>query len=254
MSIEHLHAVRDAELQAALAWLPPPGARLLDLGAGTGRQSALLAGLGYVVTAVDMPSSAYAAQRVHPVVDYDGRTLPVTSASMDAVFSSNVLEHVDALEDLLRETARVLAPGGVAVHVLPTPAWRWWTSLTYYPWLLKRLVALASATSRGRPAPGDGGPKRPRAAMLWPERHGERGNVLSEAWYFSERWWRGAFARAGFEVIATSPVGLAYTGSMLFGGHVSVEARRRWARIAGSACRIFVVRPRPGTMQAGDHR
>lgn len=254
MSIDHLHAVRDAELDAARAWLPPPGARLLDLGAGTGRQSALLAASGYRVTAVDLPSSAYAAQRVHPVLDYDGRHLPLEDASVDVVFSSNVLEHVVAVEDLLRETARVLAPGGLGVHVLPTPAWRWWTTLTYYPWLARRLLQRMAAAGGGHAPPRDGGPPRPVLSMLWPERHGERGSLLSEAWYFSERWWRGTFDRAGFEVVATRPVGLAYTGSMLFAGRVSIAARRRWAAFAGSACRIYVVRPRAATMHANDHR
>lgn len=254
MSMEHLHAVRDAELEAARAWMPPPGARLLDLGAGTGRQAALLSDLGYAVTAVDLPSSAYAAQRVHPVIDYDGCTLPLATGSMDVVFSSNVLEHVEALDALLRETARVLAVGGIAVHILPTPAWRWWTNLTHYPWLLKRVVELALAACGGRPAPSDGGPRRARAAMLWPERHGERGNFLSEAYYFSQRWWRGAFERAGFEVVATAPVGLAYTGSMLFAGRLSIEARRRCAEIFGSACRIYVVRPSPVSIHADDQR
>ena len=254
MSIEHLHALRDAELDTARAWLPSPGARLLDLGAGTGHQATLLTDLGYAVTAVDLPSSAYAAQRVHPVIEYDGRTLPLPDGSMDVVFSSNVLEHVKALDELLQEIARVLAPGGVAVHILPTPAWRWWTTLTYYPWLLKRVITLAGAMVRAQPPNGDCGPKHTRAVLLLPERHGERGNFLTEAWYFSEHWWRRSFTRAGFEVVATAPVGLAYTGSMLFADRLSVAARRRWARFAGSSCRIYVVRPRPGTIHAGDHQ
>jgi len=32
----------------------------------------------------------YAAQRVFPIRDYDGRTIPLPDASVDVVFSSNV--------------------------------------------------------------------------------------------------------------------------------------------------------------------
>ncbi|WP_425388041.1 class I SAM-dependent methyltransferase [Arenimonas malthae] len=243
-SITYLHYIRDAELEVALAWLPPPasGARILDLGAGTGRQAARLAALGYHVTAVDLPSSAYAAQRVHPVIDYDGRNIPLPDGSVDIVFSSNVLEHVPAVEALLCETARVLAPGGRAVHILPTPAWRWWTSATHYPWVVTRLVGRLASKAIGLASEGhsaaSGGP-----TLAWPTRHGERGNALTEAWYFSRHWWRECFRRAGFDLEASAPVGLAYSGSMLLGGRLPISWRRRIARFAGSSCRIYVIKP-----------
>jgi SAM-dependent methyltransferase len=48
----------------------------------------------------------------------DARAVGLPSASLDTVFSSNVLEHVSAndLPLLHRETARLLRPGGLAVH------------------------------------------------------------------------------------------------------------------------------------------
>jgi SAM-dependent methyltransferase len=55
-------------------------------------------------------------------IDYrcpgDARALDLPAASVDAVLSSNVLEHVAAtdLERLHREARRVLRPGGLAVH------------------------------------------------------------------------------------------------------------------------------------------
>lgn len=252
MSLQHLHAVRDAELEIALKWFPcvNKGAHVLDLGAGTGRQSQLLQALGYRVTAVDLPSSAYAEERVFPVVDYDGRTLPCADASLDVVFSSNVLEHISDLHHVLLETVRVLRPDGVAIHILPTPAWRLWTTLTYYPWLLKRALQQLTGRRRrtsGQPAPGR---KPTLSEILWPAPHGERGNTITEAWYFSRRWWHSAFERAGFEIVESAPVALAYTGSMLLGDRLSIAARRRWAMALGSACRIYVVRPRPANMRS----
>ena len=64
---------------------------------------------------------------------------------MDVVFSSNVLEHVAAIDAFLDETARVLKPEGRAIHILPTPAWRGWSMLTYYGWLAKRVLGLIAA-------------------------------------------------------------------------------------------------------------
>ncbi len=48
----------------------------------------------------------------------DGRSLPVGSSAVDAVYSFIVLHHVETLEiftRLIEETARVLTPGGLAV-------------------------------------------------------------------------------------------------------------------------------------------
>lgn len=248
---DFLHSVRDFELRCVLAELPPTG-RVLDLGAGTGHQAAALERQGYQVLAIDLPSSAYAGERVHPVIDYDGRVLPVDSRTIDVVFSSNVLEHVSDLGNLLRETRRVLVPEGLAVHVLPTPAWRWWTTLSHFVWCAKRAVAMLAGKPTRRhgnckPAPHSShGRLRQIAATLFPARHGERGVSLTEPYFYSRWWWSSTFAAHGFEVVRTYPVGLFYTGSMVLAGRLSLSSRVALARLLGSACRVYVVRPAPG--------
>jgi len=246
MSNDYLHSVREHELGLVIAELPGPasarsGVRVLDIGAGTGHQSALLQARGYLVTAVDLPASSYAAERVFPVIDYDGTRLPLPDSSVDVVFSSNVLEHVSSIGPLLAECRRVMRDGALAVHVLPTPSWRWWTSVTHYPWLVTRVWRrLAGQAPKGQ---GKGGrPLRPWWTMLWPERHGERGTTLTEPHYFSERWWQAVFAGAGFQVEKSYPTGLFYTGNMLFAERLPISARRGLSRWLGSSCRIYVMR------------
>jgi SAM-dependent methyltransferase len=246
MSNDYLHAVREHELSLVLVELPDagssrPGVRVLDIGAGTGHQSALLQARGYLVTAVDLPASSYASERIFPVIDYDGTRLPLADASVDVVFSSNVLEHVPAIGLLLDECRRVLVAGGLAIHVLPTPAWRWWTTLTHYPWLVSKIWRRLA----GHGAKGEGGAgkaPRPWWAMLWSERHGERGTTLTEPYYFSEHWWLAVFAQAGFQVEKSYPAGLFYTGNMLFAERLPISARRWLSRWLGSSCRVYVMR------------
>ncbi len=48
---------------------------------------------------------------------YDGKTLPFADGAFTSVVSNAVVEHVDDLEAFAAETARVLAPGGVANHL-----------------------------------------------------------------------------------------------------------------------------------------
>ncbi len=50
---------------------------------------------------------------------YDGTTLPFADRSVDTVYSSHCLEHIDAYQDVLRDWYRVLKIGGFLVCVVP---------------------------------------------------------------------------------------------------------------------------------------
>ncbi len=246
-SIEQLNVLRAAEIDAVVPDLPPRG-RVLEIGAGTGQQALELKRRGFEVAAIELADSAYAGARVFPVTDYDGSHIPFPDRSFDAVFSSNALEHVRDLAFMHAEIRRVLKPGGIAVHVMPTPAWRFWSMTTSFP---RAAIFLGAALRRSLPGSGD-----PRslgrawyeaahaggAALLQP-RHGERGIGLMELWLFHPRWWRRNFRRNGFNVLRERPMGLFYTGSMLFGARLPLARRAKLARLLGSACHLYVVRP-----------
>jgi SAM-dependent methyltransferase len=240
---EHLHALRRAEIEIAASFMKPAGARILEIGAGTGLQARLLADKGFAVSAIDIPSSNYAARRVHPVLDYDGRRIPFADASFDVVFSSNVLEHVSDLTGMHSEIRRVLAPGGYCVHVMPTAAWRFWTSVSYFPhsarnlWRKRRQIA--SAKGRRNLVYTLVEP------FLYQRRHGERGNIFTELWYFRPQWWRANFRRNGFSLVEDRPLRLFYTGNQVCAGDLPMGGRRLAARLFGSATHLFVVTPDP---------
>ena len=139
-SILYLHSLRSAEIDRITAHFTR-GARILDIGAGTGEQALELTRRGFYVTAIEVPELNYAANRAFPIIDYDGRTIPLPDASVDIVFSSNVLEHVPDLPRMHAEIRRVLQPSGYCIHAMPTHSWRFWTTLSSYPDALVHLVA-----------------------------------------------------------------------------------------------------------------
>jgi SAM-dependent methyltransferase len=250
LSIDHLHVLRAAELDIIASHLPP-GGRILELGAGTGAQARALVARGFRVSAVDVHSSAYTPHRVFEVIDFDGRRLPFQNGRFDAVFSSNVLEHVPDLDAVHQEITRVLTPGGYCVHVLPSSAWRFWTSVSAFPnvvptmrHLLPQLkpAALSRAEIR-RLAPIAREAVRELARPFVPVRHGEFGNALTELWRFSRMHWMRHFRAHGFVVERVRAMGLFYTGYMYFGADLDLETRERLAKVLGSACNLFVVRP-----------
>lgn len=245
-SVEFLDKLRETELEAVLQDLRP-GSRLLEFGAGTGVQARKLAGLGFDVTAIDMPSSGYAQSRCFPVIDYDGRHIPLADQSTDVIFSSNVLEHVEDFPQIAREFRRITAPGGYGVHLMPSTSWRAWTLLAGPPntavalaALVKHLMSPPQGRSRKAALASD---LKTAAVGVFPVGHGTAGEAFSELYTFSTHAWRRRFRDNGFEVAEVRPVGIFHTGHQLFGAGISVEGRRRLAKTLGSAATIFVVRP-----------
>ena len=95
----------------------PAAPRVLDLGCGAGGSVDLFRSLEPRVrwTGADIERSPEVEERTRTdaeFVTFDGEHLPFADSSFDLVFCKQVLEHVRRPQPLLREVARVLAPGG----------------------------------------------------------------------------------------------------------------------------------------------
>jgi ubiquinone/menaquinone biosynthesis C-methylase UbiE len=137
---DHPHLTRMREkVHAHVARVVPPGARILELNAGTGTDAVALARRGYRVHATDIAPGMLVRAREkaealppdlagHVTIqqlsftDLDG----VDGAPFDAVFSD--LGGLNCTSDLRRPAAsirRVLRPAGIAVLVLMPPICLW---------------------------------------------------------------------------------------------------------------------------------
>jgi SAM-dependent methyltransferase len=88
------------------AALPPPPARVLELGAGAGHLAATLSAAGYDVLAIDPASETETVVRV-AVADVDA-----PAGSFDAAVAVVSLHHVDPLPESCRRLAELVRPGG----------------------------------------------------------------------------------------------------------------------------------------------
>jgi SAM-dependent methyltransferase len=115
----------------------PPGALVLDAGAGFGRHAFELARRGYRTVALDRAGDEVAAtmatlvamadsgevedKHVVGVVQGDATALPFPDGCFDAVVTSEVLEHIPDDAGAIAELRRVLRRGGLMAATVP--AW-----------------------------------------------------------------------------------------------------------------------------------
>ncbi len=242
-----LEALRQAEFEVVEPYLPA-GTRVLELGGGNGYQASLLAARGCDVVSLDVEVDESSPPRHFDVQPYDGVQIPFPDADFDVIFSSHVLEHVQQLPALLAETRRVLRPGGVAVHIMPTTVWRLWTSLAHYPYVVLFAMGKAKPFHGSDQLPKTGDKVRSRGLGYMIRKafsagpHGEYPNALIELVTFNPRRWRGVLQAAGFRIEASRPVGLFYTGYGLC-RHWPLARRRQVARWLGSGSHLYVARP-----------
>jgi SAM-dependent methyltransferase len=106
--------------------LPPPPARVLEVGAGTGELANALASGGYDVVAIDPASTTESVRAValHELAEPPG--------SFDAAVAVVSMHHIEPLRRSCRVLAEVLRPGGtlvldeIDVDRFDDSAERWW--------------------------------------------------------------------------------------------------------------------------------
>lgn len=111
----------------------PPGARVLDIAAGTGSITRLLVERGHAVVSVDQSRemATEATRRGATVVLATAEHLPFADEAFDGLTFGYLLRYVDDVAGCLRELARVVRPGGAVGMVefgRPDGMWRvpWW--------------------------------------------------------------------------------------------------------------------------------
>jgi len=124
--------------------------RVLELGVGTGRFSIALATNGASVVSSDIApemlkqvASKISGSNLDGRLELllmDGRSLAIKDATFDGCICINMLNHVKDFERVLRETSRVLKPGGFFIANFPI-VFSFYLPFALYVNLFRRAVA-----------------------------------------------------------------------------------------------------------------
>lgn len=125
--VNEVYSNEERLLRAFLKLGDIKGKRVLEVGAGTGRDSFSIARMGAEVFVLDYAENAIkiieGINKVSPVkvipVRGDAFKLPFKDESFDIVFHQGLLEHFRTPADILNENRRVLKKGGVVIVDVP---------------------------------------------------------------------------------------------------------------------------------------
>ena len=125
--IDDVYPTEGRVVEQILAETPVRGKRVLEVGAGSGRDSIALAEAGATAILLDYSTASLevargvarrSGQRVH-LVRADALRMPFRDRDIEVVFHQGLLEHFRDPNPLLRENVRVLAPGGILLVDVP---------------------------------------------------------------------------------------------------------------------------------------
>ena len=108
--------------ERAVLWLEArPGARVLDVGCGSGELLERMRDLGWQVAGVELDPEGARAARERTGADVVASLDDVEPGGFDAVVLDHVLEHLADAGETLRGCLRALRPGGVLALATPNP-------------------------------------------------------------------------------------------------------------------------------------
>jgi len=212
--VNFLNEIRAYELEKIESYFPKgKEIKILEVGGGTGKQAMLLREKGYDIHSIDLETSNYSQFKHDIVTIYDGVIIPFDTDTFDVVISSNVLEHIADLPNIMSELKRVTKQDGIGIHLMPSPSWRFYTTIA-------DLISV----------------------WHFKKKHGEHAsNIFTETFVFRKSWWIKQFHKNAFSIILTSTNALFYTGDSLMGPRISLSSRCFLSKILGASCNVFVV-------------
>jgi hypothetical protein len=239
-----LHDIRIFELEYVLRKLNlEKEKKILDFGAGDGFLVDKFQELGYSDTlGLEIFDSNYSFSK--KIITYDGNlsSFPLEQ-HFDVIFSSNVLEHVQNIEEYLIYFNEKLISNGFQIHIVPTHYWKFYNSLFYYYSVFKFIFSkrFFKKKSDFQSVYKNRINNNLRQNPLFIGRHGSRGSTFDEFVLFNPKEYRKILYGNNFDFYDFK-IPLIYSGHYFFGSSLSLKFRKKLSKYFGYSCHCFVIK------------
>jgi len=212
------HRLRKKDIDIAFKEYPPSFFdKGLEIGAGDGFQSQFIK--RYVKHLI---CTEYYKERLREIKHIDGIEYKIADANYlsdhfnekeyNLIYSSNVLEHLSKIENVLDSMRRILKDDGIMIHIMPNRLWKilhiamWYLR---YPKKIKKKLSRKKTTNKKKRQTLINNPKKvlnndiikSKLNKFFPKPHGIEQNNYREFLAFGQRAWKSVFQNAGFEIL-----------------------------------------------------
>ena len=207
---QYLHNCKKREMDIIFSKCPEKLFQsTLELGAGDGFQSTLLIKYALKLVSTELNPAVLKKENDESIeyrmCDAEEIDKAFDKGQFDMVFSSNLLEHVYNPGRVLGGIYSVLKDGGITIHVIPNPFWKFCVLLLHIPYIC--VETLEKMKQKG--PDGKGMKDRIKARDKWklihdiliPKPHGVSSSNIKVFYLFSKVRWKKQFENAGLELI-----------------------------------------------------
>ena len=235
--------IRNDELATALDIFPnEKNLEVLELGGRDGFQAELISKKGYKVTSIDInPLSP----QFHLVQKGDVTKLNFNEGSFDIIFSSNMIQEIENIEDAFAEMKRVLKKDGLVIHIVPSGWWSLITNFWHYCLIPKYLSKSGkfqqffNSTANKENAELESSKKNLKRLFFHPL--GVNTSFVHEIFHFSEINWIKLFKQNGFQIVDKKNCPYFYSAYSVF-RFKFLGFRKFFAKIGFPSCYCFIMK------------
>jgi ubiquinone/menaquinone biosynthesis C-methylase UbiE len=116
--IHPLYIVRKNLYRGVAKYAPQLTGKMMDFGCGEKPYKSLFNNISEY-TGVDYDGEGHKHDKEEIDIYYDGKTIPFPGNTFDSILTTEVLEHIFNVEDILKELCRVLKPSGKILITIP---------------------------------------------------------------------------------------------------------------------------------------
>ena len=243
--------IRENELNTALdVFQEQKELEILEIGGRDGFQANIISKKGHNVTSIDINP---VFPQFYPVQNGTINQLNFKENSFDIIYSSNMLQEIQHIEESFIEMKRVLKKDGVIIHIVPSSWWSLITNFWHYCLIPKYLIKsnkfkkifnskkVTNIDIQNNKQENKNSKSTTNLKKLFFHPLGTNTSFIHEIFYFSKFYWKKLFKKNGFNMINEKNCPYFYSAYSVF-DFKFLNFRKFLASLGITSCYCFVLK------------